>query len=155
MAPQFTGDFTDLIDCVTLMDLDPRCYDLLRDVTGHTWTSLVTEYGETSVDQTTDNPTDSPVTHSSPVSTPQDEEEDVQEVIRALKNYLSAHGLVSTNNGVAGPTTPVTTTRRLENGQVGLDQAGITDSDVLAGSVVGSVTLVGVTFIGIARKYYY
>ena len=154
MAP-FTSDVTDLIDCVTLMDLDPRCYDLLRDVTGHTWTSLVTEYGETSVDQTTDNSTDSPVTHSSPVSISQDEEEDVQEVIEALKNYLSAHGLVSTNNGVAGPTTPVTTTRRLENGQVGLDQAANTDSDVLAGSIVGSVTLVGVTFIGIARKYYY
>ena len=155
MAPQFTGDFTDLIDCVTLMDLDPRCYDLLRDATGHTWTSLVTEYGETSVDQTTDNLTDSPVTHSSPVSTPQDEEEDVQEVIEALKNYLSAHGLVSTNNGVAGPATPVTTTRMLENGQVGPDQAGIIDSDALAGSVAGSVTLVGVSFIGIARKYYY
>ena len=155
MAPQFTGDFTDLIDCVTLMDLDPRCYDLLRDATGHTWTSLVTEYGETSMDQTTDNPTDSPVTDSSSVSPPQDEEEDVQEVIRALKNYLSAHGLVSTNNGVAGPTTPVTTTRRVENGQVGLDQAGITDSDALAGSVIGGLTLVGVSFVGIARKYYY
>ena len=154
MAP-FTGDFTDIIDCVTLMELDPRCYDLLRETTGHSWTSLVSEYGEASMDQTTDNPTDSPVTHSSPVSISQDEEEDVQEVIRALKNYLSAHGLVSTNNGVAGPTTPVTTTRMLEDGQVGLDQAGITDSDVLAGSVAGSVTLVGVTFIGIARKYYY
>ena len=155
MAPQFTGDFTDLIDCVTLMDLDPRCYDLLRESTGHTWTSLVEEYGETSVDQSTDNATDLPVIQSSPVSVPQDEEEDVQEVIEALKKYLSVHGLVSTNNGVAGPATPVTTTRRLENGQVGLDQAGITDSDVLAGSVVGSVTLVGVTFIGITRKYYY
>ena len=92
---------------------------------------------------------------TSPALAPQDEDEDVKEVMAALKNYLSVHGLVISNNAVAGPSTPVTTTRMLENGQVGLDQAGITDSDVLAGSVVGSVTLVGVSFIGIARKYYY